>query len=283
MAMRRKLEVAFVDKDWDLTQPPSARSWHPLSKACGLKAMNDEKEFRLNGGGCSFGACPHAMYRWHSSVPTNSGPMKVYAHGRNRSDPGNPRRKPWENCYVMVRFAPTLRVLVLPKPDLALPPPHVPHTKIELFQMGHCMPVATILWSMTFPHDVEDVTLKMILDTAKKDLVKQEHVTSSGKVLFYFDGQEVTTKPATVLVKRTRSRRQPACIASFLFVLDCAVTTASRCASLSHERLQPLHSFIIIILLLIQSSSEAASQRRRRAHAGGGGDAADEAAAQASG
>ena len=204
------------------------------------------------------------MYRWHSSVPTNNGPMKVYAHCRNRSHPGTPRMKPWENCYVMVRFAPTLRVQVLPKPDLAVrTPPHKPHAKIELGQMGHCMPAAAILWSMTFPHEVEDVTLKMILSTAKKDLVEQEHVTSSGKVRFYFDGQEVTTKPATVLVKKTRARRQPACIALFLFVSDCAVTTASRCASLSHERLQPLHSFIIIIIiiiLLIQSASR--SQRR---------------------
>ena len=256
---RRKFEIAKVDKDWDLTEPPSARSWYALSKACGMKAMNDEKELLVHG--FSFGLRQNgSKYRWHSSVPTNSGPMKVYAHCRNRSHPGTPRMQPWENCYVMVRFAPTLRVQVLAKPDLAVrTPPYVPHTKIELGQMGHCMPAAAILWSMTFPHEVEDVTLKMILSTAKKDLVEQEHVTSSGKVLFYFDGQEVTTKPATVLVKKTRACRQPACIALFLFVLDCAVTTASRCASLSHERLQPLHSFIIIILL-IQSASR--SQRR---------------------
>ena len=252
---RRKFEIAKVDKDWDLTEPPSARSWYALSQACGLKAMNNEKELLIpsmaKGGGHT--------YRWHSSVPTNNGPMKVYAHCRNRSHPGTPRMQPWENCYVMVRFAPTLRVLVLPKPDRALPVHRGPHTKIELFQMGHCMPVAKLLWSMRFPHEFEDVTLKMILNTAKKDLVEQEHVTSSGKVLFYFDGQEVTTKPATVLVKKTRVRRQPACIALFLFVLDCAVTTASRCASLSHERLQPLHSFIIIILL-IQSGADASTR-----------------------
>ena len=251
---RRKYEIAKVDKDWDLTEPPSARSWYALSKACGLKAMNNEKKVRF---GVSFGPmftpCAVAEYHWHSSVPTNNGPMKVYAHCRNRSHPSTPRMQPWENCYVMVRFAPTLRVLVSPKPDLVLPVPYVPHTKIELFKMWDCMRVANILWSMTFPHEFEDVTLKMILNTAKKDLVEQEHVTSSGKVLFYFDGQEVTTKPATVLVKKTRVRRQPACIALFLFVLDCAVTTASRCASLSHERLQPLHSFIIIIILLIKS------------------------------
>ena len=250
---RRKYEIAKVDKDWDLTEPPSARSWYALSKACGLKAMNDEKELKI---WFSVGA---ATYHWHSSVPTNSGSMKVYAHCRNRSHPGTPRMQPWENCYVMVRFAPTLRVQVLAKPDLAVrTPPHKPHAKIELGQMGHCMPAAAILWSMTFPHEVEDVTLKMILSTAKKHLVEQEHVTSSGKVLFYFDGQEVTTKPATVLVKKTRAWRQPACIALFLFVLDCAVTTASRCASLSHERLQPLHSFIIIIACEVE---EAAAHR----------------------
>ena len=259
---RRKFEVAFVDKDWDLTEPPSARSWNALSKACGLKAMNDEKELKI---WFSVGA---ATYHWHSSVPTNSGSMKVYAHCRNRSHPGTPRMQPWDNCYVMVRFAPTLRVLVLPKPDLALPPPNVPHAKIQLYLMGNCMPAATILWSMTFPHEVEDVTLKMILNTAKKDLVEQEHVTSSGKVRFYFDGDEITTKPATVLVKKTRSRRQPACIALFLFVLDCAVTTASRCASLSHERLQPLHSFIIIIIILLLIKSACGNtQAPRRASA----------------
>ena len=140
--------------------------------------------------------------------------MKVYAHCRNRSHPGTPRMQPWENCYVMVRLAPNLRVLVLPKPDRALPD----HTTIELFQMGHCMPAAAILWSMTFPHEVEDVTLKMILSTAKKDLVEQEHVTSAGKVEFYFNGKDVTKKPATVLVKKKRSARQSACIALFLFV-----------------------------------------------------------------
>ena len=202
---RRKYEIAKVDKDWDLTEPPSARSWYALSQACGLKAMNNEKELLIPNISSRGGN----TYRYHSSVPTNNGPMKVYAHCRNRSHPGTPRMQPWENCYVMVRFAPNLRVLVLPKPDRALPY----HTTIELFQMGHCMPVAKLLWSMRFPHEFEDVTLKMILNTAKKDLVEQEHVTSSGKVLFYFDGQEVTTKPATVLVKKTRARRQPACIA----------------------------------------------------------------------
>ena len=80
------------------------------------------------------------------------------------------------------------------------------------------MPVAKLLWSMRFPHEFEDVTLKMILNTAKKDLVEQEHVTSAGKVEFYFNGQDVTKKPATVLVKKTRSTRQSACIALFLFV-----------------------------------------------------------------
>ena len=208
--MHREFEIAKVDKDWDLTEPPSARSWYALSKACGLKAMNNEKELLIPNISSRGGN----TYRYHSSVPTNNGPMKVYAHCRNRSHPGTPRMQPWENCYVMVRFAPTLRVQVLPKPDLAVrTPPHKPHAKIELGQMGHCMPAAAILWSMTFPHEVEDVTLKMILNTAKKDLVEQEHVTSSGKVRFYFDGQEVTTKPATVLVKKTRARRQPACIA----------------------------------------------------------------------
>ena len=39
----RKYEIAQVDKDWDLTEPPSARFWFPFSKAGGLKAMHDEE------------------------------------------------------------------------------------------------------------------------------------------------------------------------------------------------------------------------------------------------
>ena len=76
----------------------------------------------------------------------------------------------------------------------------------------------TILWNMTFPHQVEDITMRMVINAAKKDLVEQEHVTSAAKVQFYFHGQDVTKKPATVLVKKTRSTRQSACIALFLFV-----------------------------------------------------------------
>ena len=60
--------------------------------------------------------------------------------------------------------------------------------------------------------------MRMVINAAKKDLVEQEHVTSAGKVEFYFHGQDVTKKPATVLVKKTRSKRQSACIALFLFV-----------------------------------------------------------------
>jgi len=257
---RRKFEVAFVDKDWDLTEPPSARSWNALSKACGLKAMNDEKELLMG-----VGARPYAKYRWHSSVFSNNGPMKVYAHCSNFSHPNTAT-----NCYVMVRFAPTLHVLVSPQTEREHNK-YGPHARIELRMWNiHSTRHNTILWNMTFEHEVEDVTLKMILNTAKKDLVEQEHVTSSGKVRFYFDGDEVTTKPATVLVKKTRSRRQPACIALFLFVLDCAVTTASRCASLSHERLQPLHSFIIIIIIIILLLIKSAcgnTQAPRRASA----------------
>ena len=54
-----------------------------------------------------------------------------------------------------------------------------------------------------------------------KDLVENEHVTSEGKVFFYLEGLNVTTKPKTILVHKYRNTRQFACIA-----LDCAVTTA---------------------------------------------------------
>ena len=64
----------------------------------------------------------------------------------------------------------------------------------------------------------DSITMRMLINAAKKDLVEQEHVTSAGKVQFYFHDQDVTKKPATVLVKKTRSTRQSACIALFLFV-----------------------------------------------------------------
>ena len=211
---RRKFEIAKVDKDWDLTEPPSARSWYALSKACGLKAMNDEKELRFPSVGSLLSPTgPYAMYRWHSSVPTKNGPMKVYAHCSNFSHPNTST-----NCYVMVRFAPTLRVLVLPQTEQEHNT-YGPHARIELRMRNiHSPRHNTILWNMTFPHQVEDITMRMVINAAKKDLVEQEHVTSAGKVEFYFHGQDVTKKPATVLVKKTRSTRQSACIALFLFV-----------------------------------------------------------------
>ena len=205
---RREFEIAKVDKDWDLTEPPSARSWYALSKAIGLKAMNDEQELLIPLSAARGGN----KYRWHSSVPTNNGPMKVYAHCSNFSHPNTAT-----NCYVMVRFAPTLRVLVKPQTEEEHNT-YGPHARIELRMWNiHSTRHNTILWNMTFPHQVEDITMRMIINAAKKNLVEQEHVTSAGKVEFIFNGKYVTKKPATVLVKRTRFTRQSACIALFLF------------------------------------------------------------------
>ena len=211
MQAGRKYEITQVDMNWDLADTPSAKFWYPFSKAGGEKAMRDEAELRSS---CySRGRAGLMKYRWHSSVPSNNGPVKVYAHCSNFSHPNTAR-----NCYVMVRFAPTLRVLVEPKPAEEHNT-YGPHARIELRMWNiHATRHKTILWNMTFPHLVEDITLSMVINAAKKDLVEQEHVTSAGKVQFYFNGQDITKKPATVLVKKTRSTRQSACIVLFLFV-----------------------------------------------------------------
>ena len=208
----KKYEIAQVDKDWDLAETPSARFWYPFTKAGGEKAMRDEEE--LLSSCFSRGRAGSMKYRWHRSVfSTDNGPMKVYAHCSNFSHPNTST-----NCYVMVRFAPTLRVLVLPQTEQEHNT-YGPHARIELRMRNiHSPRHNTILWNMTFPHQVEDITMRMVINAAKKDLVEQEHVTSAGKVEFYFHGQDVTKKPATVLVKKTRSKRQSACIALFLFV-----------------------------------------------------------------
>ena len=208
----KKYEIAQVDKDWDLAETPSARFWYPFTKAGGEKAMRDEEE--LLSSCFSRGRAGSMKYRWHRSVfSTDNGPMKVYAHCSNFSHPNTST-----NCYVMVRFAPTLRVLVLPQTEQEHNT-YGPHARIELRMRNiHSPRHNTILWNMTFPHQVEDITMRMVINAAKKDLVEQEHVTSAGKVEFYFHGQDVTKKPATVLVKKTRSTRQSACIALFLFV-----------------------------------------------------------------
>ena len=207
----KKYEIAEVNMNWDLADTPSARFWYPFSKAGGEKAMRDEDE--LLSSCFSRGPAGKMKYRWHSSVYSNNGPMKVYAHCSNFSHPNTAT-----NCYVMVRFAQTLRVLVTPQTEQEHNT-YGPHARIELRLWNtHSTRHKTILWNMTCPHQVEDVTMRMIINAAKKNLVEQEHVTSAGKVEFYFNGQDVTKKPATILVKKTRTTRQSACIALFLFV-----------------------------------------------------------------
>ena len=207
----KKYEIAEVNMNWDLADTPSARFWYPFSKAGGEKAMRDEDE--LLSSCFSRGPAGKMKYRWHSSVYSNNGPMKVYAHCSNFSHPNTAT-----NCYVMVRFAPTLRVLVKPQTEEEHNT-YGPHARIEL-RMWNILSTRhnTLLWNMTFPHQVEDITMRMIINAAKKNLVEQEHVTSAGKVEFYFNGQDVTKKPATILVKKTRTTRQSACIALFFFV-----------------------------------------------------------------
>ena len=106
----RKHEITEVNMSWDLADTPSARFWYPFPKDSGEKAMREERELRSS---CfSRGPAGKMKYRWHSSVFSNNGPMKVYAHCSNFSHPNTAT-----NCYVMVRFAPTLRVLVLPQTE----------------------------------------------------------------------------------------------------------------------------------------------------------------------
>ena len=212
MQAGRKYEITQVDMNWDLADTPSAKFWYPFSEAGGEKAMRDEAELRSS---CySRGRAGLMKYRWHSSVPSNNGPVKVYAHCSNFSHPNTAT-----NCYVMVRCAPTLHVLVQPEPEEDHTTYGSPLVTIELRMWNiHATRHNTILWNMTFPHRVEDITLSMVINAAKKDLVEQEHVTSAGKVQFYFNGQDITKKPATVLVKKTRSTRQSACLALFFCV-----------------------------------------------------------------
>ena len=75
-------------------------------------------------------------------------------------------------------------------------------------QIHACESAGDILVFLTGEIEIEDVTMRMLINAAKKDLVEQEHVTSAGKVEFYFHCQDVTKKPATVLVKKTRARRR---------------------------------------------------------------------------
>ena len=211
MQAGKKYEIAQVNMNWDLADTPSARFWYPFSKASGEKAMREEVE--LLSSCFSRGRAGSMKYRWHSSVLSNNGPMKVYAHCSNFSHSNTAT-----NCYVMVRFAPTLRVLVQPQQEEEHNT-YRPHARIELRMWNiHATRHNTILWNMTFPHQVEDITLSMVINAAKKDLVEEEHVTLAGKVQSYFNGQDITKKPATVLVKKPRSTRQSACIALFLFV-----------------------------------------------------------------
>ena len=206
----KKYEIAEVKMNWDLADTPPARFWYPFSKESGEKAMREEGE--LLSSCFSRGPAGKMKYHFHSSVPSNNGPMKVYAHCSNISYPNTAT-----NCYVMVRFAPTLRVLVQPQPEEEHNT-YGPHARIELRMWDiNSTRHNTILWNMTFPHQVEDITMRMIINAAKKDLLEQEHVTSAGKVEFIFNGKYVTKKPATVLVKKTLTTRQSACIALFLF------------------------------------------------------------------
>ena len=120
----RKYEITQVNTNWDLADTPSARFWYPFSKASGEKAMREERE--LLSSCFSRGPAGKMKYYFHSSVISNNEPMKVYAHCSNISYPNTAT-----NCYVMVRFAQTLRVLVTPQTEQEHNT-YGPHARIEL-------------------------------------------------------------------------------------------------------------------------------------------------------
>mgnify|MGYP003326208426 CR=1 FL=1 len=138
----KKYEIAQVDKNWDLADTPSARFWYPFSKAGGEKAMRDEEE--LLSSCFSRGRAGLMKYRRYLSVSDNNGPMKVYAHCSNLSHPNTAT-----NCYVMVRFAPTLRVLVKPQPEEEHNT-YGPHARIELRMWNIC---SCLLYTSPSPRD----------------------------------------------------------------------------------------------------------------------------------
>ena len=210
--MAGKFEIANVDILWDkdanIVKMPDARFWYKFSKAGGEKAFAEAGVLWTS----AFGGCVSKKYNFLRSIHTDTGEVKVYRHCRGQDD-------------LFVRRPPPLRVTI--------------HTcQDEIFQTSHeitlskttilsqCISETTEIWHMQCQNDVSDITLRTILATAKKDLVDNEHVTSEGKVSFYWEERNVTTKPKTILVHKYRNTRQFACIA-----LDCAVTTAQEHSS----------------------------------------------------
>ena len=213
--MAGKFEIANVDIAWDkdanIVKMPDARFWYKFTKAGGEKAFAEAGILWTS----VFGGCVAKKYNFLRSIHTATGEVKVYRHCRGQDD-------------LFVRRPPSLRVNI----HTSFHPPYQVHqtsheiTLSKTTILSQCISETTEIWQMQCQNETSDITLRTILATAKKDLVENEHVTREGKVSFYLEGLNVTTKPKTILVHKYRNTRQFACIA-----LDCAVTTAQEHSS----------------------------------------------------
>ena len=207
--MAGKFEVACVRPDWNkdanIVAMPDARYWYKFTKAGGENAFAEEAKLFTS----CFSAGTARKYNFLRSVHTATGEVKVYRHCSGKED-------------IFVRKPPSLRVTIHTD-QLDATSNEISLSKTDIIG---CISSTTTIWKMKCENEVSDITLRTILSTAKKDLVENEHVTSEGKVFFYLEGRDVTTKPKTILVEKYRNTRQFACIA-----LDCAVTTAQEHSS----------------------------------------------------
>ena len=245
--MAGKFEIACVRPDWNkdanIVEMPDARYWYKFTKAGGENAFAEEGKLWtscFNGGGCTA-----KKYNFLRSVHTATGEVKVYRHCKGQED-------------IFVRKPPSLRVTIHTD-QLDATSNEISLSKTDI--LSGCISQTITIWKMKCENEVSDITLRTILSTAKKDLVENEHVTSEGKVFFYLEGRDVTTKPKTILVDKYRNTRQFACIA-----LDCAVTTAQEHSS-AHAFGQWVHNVAKVCMCKHSAVYEAprrASTSRQR-------------------
>jgi len=242
--MAGKFEVACVRPDWNkdanIVAMPDARYWYKFTKAGGENAFAEEAKLFTS----CFSAGTAKKYNFLRSVHTATGEVKVYRHCKGQED-------------IFVRKPPSLRVTIHTD-QLDATSNEISLSKTDI--LG-CISHSITIWKMKCENEVSDITLRTILSTAKKDLVENEHVTSEGKVFFYLEGRDVTTKPKTILVDKYRNTRQFACIA-----LDCAVTTAQEHSS-AHAFGQWVHNVAKVCMCKHSAVYEAprrASTSRQR-------------------
>ena len=242
--MAGKFEVACVRPDWNKdanhVAMPDARYWYKFTKAGGENAFAEEAKLFTS----CFSAGTAKKYNFLRSVHTATGEVKVYRHCKGQED-------------IFVRKPPSLRVTIHTD-QLDATSNEISLSKTDI--LG-CISHTITIWKMKCENEVSDITLRTILSTAKKDLVENEHVTSEGKVFFYLEGRDVTTKPKTILVDKYRNTRQFACIA-----LDCAVTTAQEHSS-AHAFGQWVHNVAKVCMCKHSAVYEAprrASTSRQR-------------------